>query len=207
MVWILTARRDRRLVAAEQERVRRRMAREDVTTLGEQVADLHVETLTTTLDEAMRADYQAALDAYEEAKSVLTLADEGRDDGALGTLLDEGRFRVARVLARRDGEPLPARRDPCFFDPRHGPAVTDLPWTPSGGVERSVPVCRTDEVRLTTGMLPQVRMVAVGDRLVPWWAVGDQGRSLDGRRRSDRRQRHAEAQATINQGSSPGFLT
>ena len=32
------------------------------------VAELHVETLTTAIDDDMRSDYQQALDSYERAK-------------------------------------------------------------------------------------------------------------------------------------------
>ena len=84
-----------------------------------------------------------------------------------------GRFDLACVLARRDGEPLPQRREPCFFNPQHGPSVTDVPWTPAGGVERPVPVCRNDQVRLDRGERPDVRLVRAGDRYVPWWAAGE----------------------------------
>ncbi|MEU1307105.1 hypothetical protein ABZ443_46500, partial [Streptomyces shenzhenensis] len=46
-----------------------------------------------------------------------------------------GRASLAQLSARRAGRPLPARRPPCFFDPRHGPSVTDAGWTPPGGAE------------------------------------------------------------------------
>jgi hypothetical protein len=173
MVWILGARRERRRQAADQLRVRRRMVREDVSVFGEQLVDLDGETFTVELDEDMRADYQAALDAYDDAKAALGTAEDEAGLRLVDAMLDDGRFAAARVLARRDGEPLPERRGPCFFNPQHGPAVADVPWTPPGGVEREVPLCRSDQRRLTEGYLPQVRMVRVGDRLIPWWAVGD----------------------------------
>ena len=40
-------------------------------------------------------------------------------------LLVDGRFHLACVLARRDGVDLPERREPCFFNPQHGPAADD----------------------------------------------------------------------------------
>lgn len=168
MAW-LRSRRDQRLVAAERLRVRRRMLREDVTVFGEQLGDLHVETLTTDLDEDMRRDYQAALDAYEGAKAALARADDEPGFDVVDEVLDDGRYAAACVLARRDGVPLPQRLGPCFFNPQHGPAVALVPWTPPGGVERPVPVCRTDRQRLVDGHLPQLRMVMVGGQLVPWW--------------------------------------
>ena len=67
----------------------RKVADEDVTVFGEQVAELHVDTLATGLDPAMRDDYQAGaglLRAGElklgEATSVADVA--ARDQSARG---------------------------------------------------------------------------------------------------------------------------
>lgn len=200
MVWFLTARREARHLEAEQLRVRRRMVREDVTHFGEQLGDLHVETLTTDLDEDMRADYQSALDAYEEAKAAYAAAGDEPALRLVDAILGDGRFAVARVLARRDGTPLPERRGPCFFNPQHGPAVADVSWTPPGGVEREVPVCRSDQRRLTEGFLPQVRMVMVAGHLVPWWAAGETARNpaLMRNRPTTANQRHLQYLATVD---------
>ena len=96
---------------------------------------------------------------------------------AIETLLDDGRFHLACVLARRDGLDLPTRREPCFFNPQHGPAADDVAWTPPGGVEREVPVCRADARRLAGGEQPEIRQVRVGDRCVPWYAAEQHGAS------------------------------
>lgn len=165
-------RKERRLVALEELRQVRHLVNEDVTVFGEQLADLHVETLATELDEDMRRDYQRALDLYDEAKLSLThatAAEEVAAVRAINPVLDDGRFHLACVLARRDGVDLPQRREPCFFNPQHGPAVADLPWTPPGGVEREVPVCRSDKRRLDGGEDPEIRLVRAGDRYVPWY--------------------------------------
>ena len=50
-----------------------KVAEEDVTRFGEELQELHIDTMTTELDPAMRQDYQRALDAYENAKSLLGL--------------------------------------------------------------------------------------------------------------------------------------
>src|SRR6478672_3169077 len=174
MVWFLRARKEHRLALLEEMRQARRLIEEDVTVFGEQLSDLHVEMLTTELDAGMREDYQRALDLYERSKEDLRDAREARDAGpviAIGKVLDEGRYHLACVLARRDGEPLPERREPCFFNPQHGPSVQDVAWTPPGGVEREVPVCRSDLRRITGGEDPEVRLVRLGDRYVPWYAV------------------------------------
>jgi hypothetical protein len=175
----LRARRERKLAEVEQWRTARKLVTEDVTVFGEELAGLHEETLATPLDADMRRDYQRALDLYDDAKRDLVETTTAAEVGAVEKILDDGRFRLACVLARRDGVPLPERREPCFFNPQHGPAVTDIAWTPPGGVEREVPVCRRDRDRLTAGEEPDVRVVRVGDRYVPWWQA-NRGAIYDG---------------------------
>ncbi|MYU17195.1 hypothetical protein GTZ78_42570, partial [Streptomyces sp. SID8361] len=77
------------------------------------------------------------------------------------------------LAARREGRPLPQRRPPCFFDPRHGPSVRDVPWAPLGGTRRSVPACAADATRIDDGAEPDARTVPVGgDRRRPYWEAG-----------------------------------
>ena len=86
-----------------------------------------------TLDEGARADYQRALDAYEDAKVSGDAMTEPEDIRHVTQILDDGRYAIACVRARVAGEPLPTRRPPCFFDPRHGLSVADVDYAPSGG--------------------------------------------------------------------------
>lgn len=207
MAWGRT-RREQRLADAERLRVRRRMLREDVTVFGEQLGDLHLETLTTDLDEAMRTDYQAALDCYDRAKLLVERAEDDAGLDPVDTALDDGRYAAARVLARRDGVPLPERRGPCFFNPQHGPAVAEVAWTPAGGVERPVPVCRLDRQRLADGHLPRLRMVMVGGALVPWWRASSAvGAAHDAGHAQSTTQRlvHFQAQMDNISGQGSGF--
>ena len=150
----------------------RRAADEDVTRFGEELTGLHLDTLGTPLDEAMRVDYQRALDAYEDAKTALARATSAADVTAVTTTLADGRFSQACVLAAQAGTTRPQRRDPCFFDPSHGPATRDVEWAPAGGVPREVPVCFRDAERLARGDQPDVRLVRLGDRRVAWFASG-----------------------------------
>ncbi|MGH3362215.1 MAG: hypothetical protein ACRDOM_07125 [Nocardioides sp.] len=170
-MFSLRARRERKLAALDTWRQIRTLVGEDVTVFGEQLAELHVETLADELDEAAVRDYQQALRRYDDAKLAVAGAENAETVLAVNEVLDDGRFHLACVLARRDGVDLPTRREPCFFNPQHGPAVADLPWTPPGGVERTVPVCRSDARRLTGGEDPEIRLVRVGDRWVPWHEV------------------------------------
>jgi hypothetical protein len=86
--------------------------------------------------------------------------------------LEDGRYAMACVLARRDGEPLPVRRPPCFFNPAHGPSTTDVEWAPPAGVPRQVPVCAADADRVRQGAEPDIRTVQQGYRRVPYWQAG-----------------------------------
>jgi len=150
----------------------RRAADEDVTRFGEELAGLHLDTLGTALDDAMRADYQRALDAYEDAKTSLARASSSTDITGVTRTLADGRFAHACVLAAQSGVERPQRRPPCFFDPAHGPASRDLEWSPPGGVPREVPVCFRDAERLAAGAQPETRLVRLGDRRVAWFASG-----------------------------------
>ncbi|WP_109508242.1 hypothetical protein [Nocardioides speluncae] len=167
-------RKRKRAVALEADSLRqvRKVADEDVTQFGEELQDLHIETMTTDLDTPMRQDYQRALDSYESAKSLLRDVAKPADVKEVTHALEDGRYAMACVLARRDDQPLPERRPPCFFNPAHGPAQTDVEWAPPGGVPREVPVCLADAERIRQGAEPAVRKVRAGNRMVPWYQGG-----------------------------------
>ncbi|QIX25905.1 hypothetical protein ncot_04290 [Nocardioides sp. JQ2195] len=156
---------------AELQKVKK-VVEEDVTRFGEELTELHIDTLATELDVPMRQDYQRALDSYESAKALLHDVDDPAEVSAVTRVLEDGRYAQACVLARQDDEPLPQRRPPCFFNPRHGPAQTDVLWAPPGGQQREIPVCLADADRLTAGAEPDVRQVRNGNRMVPWYQGG-----------------------------------
>uniref|UniRef100_UPI0015F05C91 hypothetical protein n=1 Tax=Streptomyces shenzhenensis TaxID=943815 RepID=UPI0015F05C91 len=114
---------------------------EDITAFGEELDRLEFHPAEPDADDAMRADYERALNAYDQAKSAMAAARGPEDVRSVTEALEGGRFSLAQLAARREGRPLPERRPPCFFDPRHGPSVTDATWTPRGGAPREVPVC------------------------------------------------------------------
>ena len=87
-------------------------------------------------------------------------------------ILEDGRYAIACVRARLAGEPLPARRPPCFFNPQHGPSTDDVEWAPPGGDPRPVPACAADAERVLAGAEPDVRKVAVGAGRRPYWEAG-----------------------------------
>lgn len=150
----------------------RRLAQEDVTALGVELQELDLDLAGRELDPGANADYQRALDSYEAAK---TAADQiARPDEVKNVteILEDGRYAMACVRARVAGEPLPHRRPPCFFDPRHGLSVADVAWTPPGGAQRDVPACALDVERVRAGAEPDIRKVMVGSRRVPYWQGG-----------------------------------
>ncbi|MEV0783135.1 hypothetical protein AB0I52_09150 [Streptomyces sp. NPDC050423] len=146
---------------------------EDITEYGETLDRLDFHPAEAGADDSMRADYERALDSYESAKSRMEHARHPSDVRGVTQALEDGRFSLAVLEARRTGGELPARRPPCFFDPRHGPSVADVRWTPSGGTAREVPVCGADEIRLRDGEDPMSRTVDMGDgSRRPYWEAG-----------------------------------
>ncbi|MFE7209838.1 hypothetical protein ACFY0A_10890 [Streptomyces sp. NPDC001698] len=145
---------------------------EDITAFGEELDRLDFHPAEVGADDAMRADYERALDAYEQAKQYMADARRPEDVRAVTQALEDGRFSLAQLAARREGRPLPERRPPCFFDPRHGPSVTDATWTPPGGSPRQVPVCAADQARLADGRDPHVREVDTDGGRRPYWDAG-----------------------------------
>lgn len=167
-----SAERNRELQNARDLEKVLKVAEEDTTRFGEELQELDLETMTTSLDPAARQDYQRALDSYENAKTLLRDAERPDDVEQATKTLEDGRYAMACVQARVSGESLPQRRPPCFFNPAHGPAQTDVQWSPAGGNEREIPVCLADADRLAHGAEPDTRQVRDGNRMVPWYQGG-----------------------------------
>ncbi|MER6073101.1 hypothetical protein ABT187_30505 [Streptomyces sp. NPDC001817] len=168
-------RRNRRRHAEEQRAALDRLrvvVDEDITAFGEELDRLDFQPSEPGADDAMRADYAHALDAYDTAKQRMAQASRPEDVRTVTEALEDGRFSLARLAARREGRPLPERRPPCFFDPRHGPSVADATWTPPGGAARQVPVCAADATRLADGRDPVIREVDTEYGRRPYWDAG-----------------------------------
>lgn len=150
----------------------KKLAFEDITALGVALQELDFELSGMQLDAGTNADYQRALDAYEAAKTAGDAITEPEHIRHVTEILEDGRYAIACVRARVAGDPLPSRRPPCFFDPRHGLSVTDVAWTPPGGATREVPACALDAERVRAGAEPDSRMVMVGAQRVPYYAGG-----------------------------------
>ena len=165
--------KERALVRREAELAPvRKLAFEDITAFGEDLQQLDLEMSGHVLDEGANADYQRALDAYEAAKVAGDSISQADDIRHVTEIVEDGRYAIACVRARVAGQPLPTRRPPCFFDPRHGPSVADVPFMPPDGVERDVPACALDAERVRAGAEPDTRKVMVGAQRVPYWQGG-----------------------------------
>ncbi|TDU89416.1 hypothetical protein EV138_2982 [Kribbella voronezhensis] len=157
--------------AAELEQVKK-LADEDVTLLGEELARLGAVVDGLDLDAETRVDYQRGLDAYEEAQRAVGGISSADTVSAVTDALAAGRYAIVCVRARVAGEPVPERRVPCFFNPQHGPSTTDVIWNQPARGTRKVPACAQDAARLKEGDDPEVRYVVIGNRRVPYWEAG-----------------------------------
>ena len=165
------ARSDRQSTRSELADIKQ-LAEADAVLFGEELTRLDARVAGADLDEDTRLDYQAALDSYE---SVLRVVDRLRSIDDVSEVVDglaAGRYAVACVLARVEGTPLPPFKVPCFFDPRHGPASTEVLWTAPGRGTRKVPACAQDAARQSDGEKVDVKMVWVNGQEVPYWAAG-----------------------------------
>src|SRR3954447_15058379 len=122
VAFVVIGRRNKALqqqrAAAELEPVKK-LAFEDVTALGVELQDLDLELAGSPLDGGANADYQRALDSYEAAKTAADLITGPEQVQDVTKILEDGRYAIACVRARVAGDPLPQRRPPWFFEPRH----------------------------------------------------------------------------------------
>ncbi|NYI04479.1 hypothetical protein [Allostreptomyces psammosilenae] len=172
-LYLMRANRRRRDREREELARVRTAVDEDITAYGEALDRLDFTPTDPDATPEALDDYRHALDAYDLAKRRAAAARRPQDVRAVTEALEDGRFRLAVLDARRHGRPLPQRRPPCFFDPRHGPSVRDVEWTPDGGTARTVPVCAADATRLDDGLPPVVRTVPGDDGgRRPYWEAG-----------------------------------
>ncbi|WP_107705639.1 hypothetical protein [Nocardioides allogilvus] len=166
MVWNPFGKaRDRELEALDRWRTARKLAGADLTDLEEQLAG-------EPAGHAASHHHSSALEIHERAREALRSSTTAEDVFTVEPLLVDARYHLAAARALSAGEPVPERREPCFFDPCHGPSTTDELWSPPVGDSRRVSVCSLDAERLSTGTEPLTRMIRVGDRYVPVHEVG-----------------------------------
>ncbi len=146
---------------------------QDVTEFGERLARFDI--TDPDFDAQARADLQRALDDYDRAKRSAQLMTNATQAEQVTSALEDGRYSLACVQAQLAGEPAPERRAPCFVDPRHGPSVADVLWTPpgmDGAAPRDVPMCRACETAVADGFQPAAREVEIAGGHRPYWQAG-----------------------------------
>ncbi|MFC7331212.1 chemotaxis protein CheA [Marinactinospora rubrisoli] len=168
--FLYNSKKKREAKAAQELADIKKMAAEDVTRLGEDVAQLEIDL--TKVDEETRRDYTHAMDSYDRAKTALDSIKRPEEIQQVTTALEDGRYFMTATRARLDGRPVPERRKPCFFNPQHGPSQQDVMWAPPGGAPRSVPACVTCSQAVLTGAHPDVRMVEVDGHRRPYYDAG-----------------------------------
>jgi hypothetical protein len=163
--------RRRRRENEELEQVKA-VTREDLIALGDDIRALDLDVEMPGIDAETKEHYGLAVQRYQEADEALRRARRPPDMERVASLLEEGRWAMTAAKAKLAGEPVPERRPPCFFDPRHGPSVTDVEWAPPEGKPREVPVCAADAQRIRDGLEPYARQVQVNGESVPYWNAG-----------------------------------
>jgi hypothetical protein len=143
-----------------------------VVALGEDIRSLDIDMEMRDVDPEAKEHYGLAVERYTQASEALDLARRPEDLQRVTELVEEGRWAMEAAKAELAGRPAPERRPPCFFDPRHGPSVTDVEWAPPGGQPRPVPACAADAVRIQDGEDPEARRVPVNGEMVPYWQAG-----------------------------------
>ncbi|WP_245930529.1 chemotaxis protein CheA [Allonocardiopsis opalescens] len=172
--FVYNSRRKRERAAAEQLAQVKQIAAEDVTRLGEDIAGLDINLTDPALDDATRDDYTHAMDSYDRSKSALDSMRQPEDVRNVTNALEDGRYYMVATRARLNGDPVPERNKPCFFNPQHGPSDRKVMWAPPGGSPREVPACAADALAVEQGGDPDARLVEVDGRRVPYYDAGPQ---------------------------------
>jgi hypothetical protein len=175
LAWLWVRLRARRTRGRDRARALiqvRKLCDEDIAVLGEELRRLDTESTLHPLDDAAQADHQTAMDAYGSAQREVGRITDAVEISKVTDTLSNGGYALACVQARVAGRPRPVLRVPCFFNPQHGPSVMDMAFTPRGHGTRNVPACAMDVARLRAGEKPDVRMVEVGGRRVPYFEGG-----------------------------------
>jgi hypothetical protein len=162
------SRRRRREIAAQVAQLRR-VSRDDLVSLGDEVRAVDLDVEMPGAAPAARDDLGRALACYEQAEQRLAAARTVEDFGPVTSACEEGRYWMAAVRAQLAGKASPERRAPCFFDPRHGPSTRDVEWSPDAGAARPVPACEADAQRIDAGRDPHAREIVLNGRPMPYW--------------------------------------
>lgn len=140
------------------------------------LADLEIDMAVAHDRERARADHEAAVTAYGDARDALSLVRTETDCDRIAIRLVAGLAAAKRARALLDGRPPPADDAPlldglCSFDPKHGAATTQAPIRGPRGGSASIAVCERCAVALVGDTAPAVRTVEVQGDVLPYWAA------------------------------------
>ena len=165
-------RREEELAKLESFRTARRFMREEVTALGVDLSELQVDIAGSDRGHEVRSRWEEAVAGHDMAKHLLAASTTAEEVIVVEQVVADARWHHAAVRALRDGEQVPQQCNPCFFDPRHGSSTATVTWSSHVGAERTVDVCAADADRLASGEAPEIRLVRVADRYIPWHEIG-----------------------------------
>lgn len=144
----------------------------DLGALADELVDL-TKAVDGTDDARARGHLDKATATYERAERGFDAAKHFEDFAAVTAEIGRGRFQLSEVRARLAHTSAAEQKQPCFFDPAHGPAERLVAWTPPGGEPRTVPVCAADAELVEGDAQPVPRNVVVGNDVLPYWDAPD----------------------------------
>jgi hypothetical protein len=173
------------------------LARERVADVGDLLTDARLEFTPAAAQNAVRRDYDWAMEAFQAAGKLLDEAADLPDLAAAVVLADRAVERFAAAHARHEGRRPAPYAVRCFYNPLHGPAEAHHAPAggPHGGRRRRRPVsareaaadrrpaCASCRLAILAGqtpdVLPALLPVRISRRhtahvLVPYYAVPQQ---------------------------------
>lgn len=90
---------------------------EDITAFGEELDRLDFHPGEPGADDAMRGDYEQGLDSYEKAKQIMASVQYPEEVKGVTQALEDGRYALARLDARRAGQAAARAPRPLLLRP------------------------------------------------------------------------------------------
>jgi hypothetical protein len=153
----------------------RHLATQRVLDLGSRLAESAVPVADRD-DPAIAQHHRRASELVAQVRAELPGYDGPPGFRQANEELDEAEWHLGVALAHLEGTAEPPRPEAgrparCFFDAEHGLATVEITLDLPGVRSVKVGACAADAVRLTRGEEPQVGLVTVGRRRLPWAAA------------------------------------
>jgi hypothetical protein len=153
----------------------RRLALERVQTLGRELAETAVQVAERD-DPEIADHHRQAAELVSEVRGELPRLDGPPAFRQANESLDQAEWHLGVAVAHLEGTAEPPRPESgrparCFFDAAHGLATVEVALELPGVRTVKVGVCAPDAVKLSRGQDPEVGVVTVGRRSLPWAAA------------------------------------